>query len=137
MVDVIVIVPTFRRPRGLTRLLRALGELQTSAALSILVADNDAELRQGEQVCEDLRKRNYRWPLRSIIVAERGLSPVRNALFCEILKDRSNATFIAMLDDDEWPTNGAVSLTLTFLRFGASLAPKLGNTHARSLVQTA
>ena len=32
---------------------------------------------------------------------------------------------------------GAVSLTLNFLRFGASLAPKLGNAHASSLVQAA
>lgn len=105
LVDVIVIIPTFRRPHGLARLLSALGELETNAGLSILVADNDAELRQGERVCEDLRKCSYRWPLRSIIVAERGLSPVRNALFSEILKDGGDATFIAMLDDDEWPTN--------------------------------
>jgi len=34
-------------------------------------------------------------------------------------------------------SGGAVSLTLDFLRFGAGLAPKLGNAHASSLVQTA
>ena len=31
--------------------------------------------------------------------------------------------------------DGAVSLTLNFLRFGAVLGPKLGNAHAASLVQ--
>jgi succinoglycan biosynthesis protein ExoM len=103
LVDVSVVIPTFRRPLGLVRLLHALEELETTATLSILVADNDATLRQGEQVCEELCKGNYRWPLRSIIVAERGLSPVRNALFSQVLKD-DDAPFIAMLDDDEWPT---------------------------------
>ena len=101
MVDVIVTIPTFRRPLWLARLLRALEELDTSASVSILVADNDAARHEGADVCAALAAQGYRWPLRTIVVAERGLSQVRNALFAEVLK--GDDQFIAMLDDDEWP----------------------------------
>lgn len=101
MVDVVVTIPTFRRPLWLTRLLRALEQLETSASVSVLVADNDAERHEGADLCAALAAAGYRWPLRAIVVAERGLSQVRNALFAEVLK--GSEQFIAMLDDDEWP----------------------------------
>lgn len=101
MVDVVVTIPTFRRPLWLARLLRALEELDTSASVSVLVADNDAARHEGADVCAALAAEGYRWPLRAIVVPERGLSQVRNALFAEVLK--SDDQFIAMLDDDEWP----------------------------------
>lgn len=103
MVDVAVIIPTFRRPLWLARLLRALEELDTGASVSVLVADNDAERHEGADVCAARNAAGYRWPLRSIVVAERGLSQVRNALFAEVLKTKGDDQFIAMLDDDEWP----------------------------------
>ena len=43
MAEVIVAIPTFRRPQSLTRLLDALAKLETSAVVTVLVADNDAE----------------------------------------------------------------------------------------------
>src|SRR5262249_22297102 len=97
-----VAIPTFRRPQGLQRLLDALAQLDTSASVSVLVADNDAEHHQGFDVCEALRGKGYRWPFRSVIVAERGIAAVRNALVENALAD-PKAEFVAMLDDDEWP----------------------------------
>ncbi len=101
MAKVEVAIATFRRPRGLARLLFALEKLETSADVSVLVADNDAENHEGFKLCQHLRAKN-RWPLEAIIVPERGIAQVRNALSEHILEN-SSAQFIAMLDDDEWP----------------------------------
>ena len=102
MVEVTVAIPTFRRPRGLERLLYALAKLDTSASVNVLVADNDAERHEGFDLCAGMRARNYRWPLRALVVAERGIAQVRNALVETALAD-GGMQFLAMLDDDEWP----------------------------------
>ncbi len=102
MVDVTIAIPTFRRPRGLERLLAAIEKLETTANVSVLVADNDAERGDGATVCELLRTGNYRWPLEWIIVRQRGIAQTRNALIEHVLA-KSRAEFIAMVDDDEWP----------------------------------
>ena len=102
MVEVIVAIPTFRRPKGLARLLDALAKLETSANVRVLVADNDAEQHLGFDLCQQMRK-NYRWPLVSIIAPERGIAQVRNSLVAHALDD-PRIQFVAMLDDDEWPS---------------------------------
>ena len=101
MPEIVVAIPTFKRPRGLARLLDSLARIETAAQVTVLVADNDAEAHEGFDLCQTLR---YRWPLRAIIVKDRGIAPVRNALVAEALC--GNAQFIAMLDDDEWPETG-------------------------------
>jgi len=101
MVEVAIAIPTFKRPRGLERLLAALEQLETAAAVEIVVADNDAEHHEGSDLCEKL-KADYRWPLTTIVVAERGIAQARNALVDFVLV-HSSAKFVAMLDDDEWP----------------------------------
>jgi glycosyltransferase involved in cell wall biosynthesis len=98
MPDVVVAIPTFRRPRGLSRLLDALAKLDTTANVTVLVADNDAEGHEGFDLCQGLA---YRWPLKAMVVQERGIAPVRNALVAEALC--MDMQFLAMLDDDEWP----------------------------------
>jgi succinoglycan biosynthesis protein ExoM len=100
---VIVAIPTFKRPRSLARLLEALANLQTEAQIRVLVADNDARQQEGHALCRSLE--NYRWPLTAIIVPERGIAPVRNALVKAALADGA-AGFVAMIDDDEWPAPG-------------------------------
>jgi glycosyltransferase involved in cell wall biosynthesis len=85
----------------LARLLAALEKIETGAAVRVLVADNDAEKQDGFHLSRTL-KSGYRWPLDAISVAERGIAQVRNALLIHAL-DKSDADFIAMLDDDEWP----------------------------------
>jgi glycosyltransferase involved in cell wall biosynthesis len=102
MPEVTVAIPTFRRPRGLERLLYALAKLDTSASITVLVADNDAETHEGFDLCAAMRDRNYRWPVRSVIVKQRGIAQVRNALVENALAE-SKMQFLAMLDDDEWP----------------------------------
>lgn len=101
MADVVVAIPTFRRPQSLARLLDALANLETAAKVEILVADNDAERREGFSICQ-LLKPGYRWPLEAIVVSERGIAQARNALVDHVLA-HSSARFVAMLDDDEWP----------------------------------
>jgi glycosyltransferase involved in cell wall biosynthesis len=102
MADVLVGIPTFRRPMGLRRLLAALEKLATNAQVEVLVADNDIDGREGISLCEELRAREYRWPLNSISVKERGIAQARNALVGYALAN-STSPFVAMLDDDEWP----------------------------------
>ncbi len=104
MAEVIVAVPTFRRPQGLEKLLRALENLQTMATVSVVVGDNDSDKHQGFDVCERL-KATYRWPLEAIVVPERGIAQNRNALVAQSLKN-PRMQFVAMLDDDEWPVAG-------------------------------
>jgi succinoglycan biosynthesis protein ExoM len=102
MPEVTVAIPTFRRPRGLQRLLDALATLETAANVTVLVADNDAQKHEGFDLCGRMRAEGYRWPIRAMIVAERGIAPVRNALAADAL-GHPDMQVLAMLDDDEWP----------------------------------
>lgn len=101
MADIVVAVPTFRRPKSLERLLRALARLETTAEVEVVVADNDAAGHEGFDLCRSLAP-GYRWPLTPVVVSERGIAQARNGLV-EYFLTRSNASFVAMLDDDEWP----------------------------------
>ena len=100
MADIAVAIPRFRRPHGLARLLAALERLETmhesKSSSPTMIAT-----RGGIELCESL-KADYRWPLKTMLVPERGIAQARNALVARILS-RSDAQFIAMIDDDEWP----------------------------------
>jgi GT2 family glycosyltransferase len=102
MPEVTVCIPSFRRPKGLAKLLEALGALQTHAAVTIVVADNDGEKHEASDLCESVRSKGYRWPLDCIAVKERGIAQARNALVERALTAHKGQ-FVAMLDDDEWP----------------------------------
>lgn len=104
MAEVVVAIPTFRRVKGLERLLAALAALETKAKVQIVVADNDADRHEGFDLCRSLRARGYRWRIDAVIVPERGIAQARNALMVRALA--TGAHFIAMLDDDEWPEPG-------------------------------
>ena len=101
MAEIVVAIPSFRRPMSLKRLLVALEKLETDANISVLVADNDAERHEAFDLCTALRG-DYRWPLESILVSARGIANVRNALVARALED-ADCRFVAMLDDDETP----------------------------------
>lgn len=96
---VVLCVPTFKRPVMLRRLLDAAAALKTDADLRILVADNDAETHAGFDLCHAMT--GYRWPLTAVIAEKRGIAQVRNTLIEHALA--TDARFIAMIDDDEWP----------------------------------
>lgn len=97
---VIIAIPTYKRPKSLAQLLDAVAALKTDADVSVLVADNDAAGHQGFDLCARMAA-SYRWPLRAVIEFERGIAQVRNRLVAEALE--SDAHFVAMIDDDEWP----------------------------------
>ncbi len=103
MLEVVVAVPTFRRPRSLARLLDALEKIETTARIVVVVADNDAERHEGHDLCLERRAQGYRWPLEPVIAPERGIAQARNVLVARALSHRG-AGFVAMLDDDEWPS---------------------------------
>lgn len=114
MPDVTVAIPTFRRPKGLERLLAAIAKLETEAAVRVLVAENDAQCREGIAVVERLASVGYRWPVEAFVVEERGIAQARNALVERALTDSFD--YLAMLDDDEWPQT---SWLAAFLRVAA------------------
>jgi glycosyltransferase involved in cell wall biosynthesis len=109
---VVICIPTFKRPKSLARLLDAVAQLQTSASVSVVVADNDAENHAGLDLCNQTPA--YRWPLKAVIAEKRGIAQVRNVLVEEALK--LGADFIAMIDDDEWPEAGWIEAFLTCAR---------------------
>jgi len=100
MPEVVICIPTFRRPQSLKRLLEAIAALKTSASLAVVVADNDAENHAGFDLAEAMAPA-FPFPLTAVIAHQRGIAQVRNRLIAEALK--SDARFIAMIDDDEWP----------------------------------
>ena len=100
MARIIVCIATCNRPRGLRRTLESIAALNTGHRLEVLVADNDAEKREGMAVVERLASQGYRWPIEAIVVAARGIPLVRNALVAAAL-GRPGMTHVAMLDDDE------------------------------------
>ena len=102
MPEVVVAIPTFRRPLSLARLLSALEKLDTEAQVRVVVADNDAERHEGYDLCLKVAAA-YRWPLEAVIAPERGIAQVRNVLIGRALAAPA-AQFVAMLDDDEWPS---------------------------------
>lgn len=102
MPEVTIAIPTFRRPKGLERLLTALAGIETDANVRVLVADNDAADHQGFDLCQKIRG-SYRFPLDAIIVSERGIAQARNALVARALENEQ-MRFLVMLDDDEWPS---------------------------------
>lgn len=104
MADIAITISTFRRPKGLARLLNALSALETKEKVILVIADNDAECHQGFDLCKALRANGYRWPIDVFIAPERGIAQARNAAMARALA--TDAHFIAMLDDDEWPEPG-------------------------------
>jgi len=96
---VLICIPTFQRPKMLKRLLDVIAGLETSADISVLVADNDVRQRAGLDLCLGLE--DYRWRLTAVIAPERGIAQARNVLIEYALT--SDAEFVAMIDDDEWP----------------------------------
>ncbi|HEY2033255.1 MAG TPA: glycosyltransferase [Rhizomicrobium sp.] len=102
MAEVVIAIPSFRRPKGLARLLAAIESLNTDANVTVVVADNDAQHREAVQTCNATCARGYRWPLDSFIEPKRGIANVRNALVTRVL-EKHRCDFIAMIDDDEVP----------------------------------
>lgn len=99
---IVVAIPTCRRPEMLAKLLYALGKQREAPPFIVLVADNDATAREGMEVAASPSIAALPLHVETMLVAERGLSTVRNALFRRAMENPA-VTHIAMLDDDQWP----------------------------------
>lgn len=97
-----IAIASFRRPRGLHRLLGSLQRLRFPAAppdLRVVVVDNDAD-GSARAVCEDART----WldlPLVYRIEKRRGIPQARNAA---VAAAQGRADALAFIDDDEVPS---------------------------------
>ncbi|AEG48666.1 glycosyl transferase family 2 [Sphingobium chlorophenolicum L-1] len=121
MARIIVCIATCNRPQGLRRTLESLAAQQTRHELEILVADNDAARQEGMAVVERMAAQGYRWPIEALLVAERGIPLVRNALVAAALA-RPGASHVAMLDDDEAASHGWIDAMMdTALRCEADV----------------
>jgi succinoglycan biosynthesis protein ExoM len=101
--NVLIAIPTFRRPDGLRNVLQAIEKLETEADIRVLVADNEGQAA-GSAVVAELEP-TYRFPLAVIPVPERGLTHVRNAMI-EFARTIDGLDYILMVDDDERPSPG-------------------------------
>ncbi len=97
--DVVVCVPTYRRPQQLAQLLRALAAQTGVGPFEIVVGNNEdrALSSYAELSAADLPA------IRVVPVATRGVSAVRNAMIADVLSRRPDARWIACLDDDQEP----------------------------------
>lgn len=101
MAKVCIAIATHKRPRMLERALQSIAGLSTAHDVFVRVADNDAERQEGLALTETLRKNGYRFDLQAILVPERGISQVRNALV-EAAFEKGGAEVIIFVDDDQW-----------------------------------
>lgn len=130
MARIIICIATCNRPQGLRRTLESIAALETAHSLEVLVADNDAARAEGMGVVERLTAKGYRWPIRALLVAERGIPVVRNRLVAEALAP-PGATHVAMLDDDEAASPGWIdALVDTAMRWNADV---VGGAVAREM----
>src|SRR5687768_6856369 len=99
-VAILIGIPTCRRPARLRTLLESLAAQVgvEEHQVEIMIADNDPFEHEGVRLAA-LSEKNFRWPITSRIVSERGISAVRNILLEEAL-DRE-VDFLVMIDDDE------------------------------------
>jgi succinoglycan biosynthesis protein ExoM len=102
---VTILIPTFRRPDGLERLLRALPAAVADAprSIEVIVADNDESCSAAAVF--DRHASALPCPARYIHQPVPGISETRNAL----LAAAPNADFVVFIDDDEEPRQGWVA----------------------------
>jgi glycosyltransferase involved in cell wall biosynthesis len=103
--SVALCIPTFRRPQGLRKLLTHVRELTYGGRLSVVVVDNDAELRAGARTAEEMSQ-DYPFPLTIMIEPQRGQTYAYNRAFCVACRVTPPPDYVAVLDDDEYPDRG-------------------------------
>ncbi|WP_434931612.1 glycosyltransferase family 2 protein [Shewanella sp. HL-SH5] len=99
--NVVIGIPTFKRPQGVRRLLESVARQAADFDITVLVADNEGDKGIGLTTVQQILAEGYPLPLKAIAVNERGISQVRNALMHEAF-GIMQADLLAMIDDDEW-----------------------------------
>jgi glycosyltransferase involved in cell wall biosynthesis len=110
--SVILCIPTFRRPEGLQKLLAEVGKLTYKGPLSVIVVENDAELRSGAAVVARMA-RAFPFPLSCVVEARRGQTYAYNRGFAAAARAIPGADYIAVLDDDEYPDRSWLTKLVT------------------------
>ena len=100
--SVTLCIPTFRRPQGLRKLLTHVGRLTYRGRLSVIVVDNDAELRAGANVAEQMSQ-TFPFPLAVVVEPRRGQTYAYNRGFVRACRAMPLPDYVAVLDDDEYP----------------------------------
>jgi succinoglycan biosynthesis protein ExoM len=114
MINIAIIVITYRRPQGLVKLLTELRQQQCqdsgySFRLTVIIVDNDSACSAAASV--DPFKFDSKLNVRYIVEPNQGIPLARNAGL-EALPD--DAEFLCFIDDDEWPgTNWVEELLKT------------------------
>jgi GT2 family glycosyltransferase len=99
-IDIVVTLPTFRRPRQLAETLDSLQAQMTARRFAVVVMDNDDEGRDGVQAATAwLQAADL--PVVVIIAHQRGNCCAYNAGWQVALETFPNLTRIAVIDDDE------------------------------------
>jgi glycosyltransferase involved in cell wall biosynthesis len=102
--QIVLAIPTFRRPRLLLALLDSLFGDEGGYPAIVIIGDNDCS--------EEVRSLVNAYPAPSgvrliyLAVPERGVSQVRNALLTEIMHEAPEWRWLVMLDDDGLVTPG-------------------------------
>ena len=90
---------TFRRPRGLARLVEGLRNLEipADAEVYLVIVDNDPEGSAGDQI--HAAQESFPWPVRYVVEPHPGIPVARNTA----VRVAADADFVAFIDDDEFP----------------------------------
>lgn len=99
-IDVVVTIPTFRRPAHLLRTLESVHNQQTGLRVAIIVIENEAQECAGAHAASPLFASGERTGM-VIIAHDRGNCNAYNAGWMAALATFENALFIAVIDDDE------------------------------------
>jgi glycosyltransferase involved in cell wall biosynthesis len=136
---VLVGIPTHKRPKGLRACLESIAAQEGDLPdIEVFVADNDPIGQEGARAARELA-RGFRFPLSSAVVAEPGISAVRNAILEE--GRESAADFIAMIDDDETASSQWLGRLLEMQRqtsadiVGGAVQAKFSGTPSRAAIR--
>jgi GT2 family glycosyltransferase len=120
-VEVVVTVPTFRRPAQILETLASLQRQQTSRRFAVVLVENEAENREGAIAATPLFESGAVQGM-IIIAHNRGNCCAYNAGFETALANFPNFTRLAIIDDDELADpQWLEQLCATAERFGADL----------------
>lgn len=119
--DVIVTLPTFRRPGQLLETLRSLKNQETALRFAVIVMDNDAERREGATAALPVFQSSEMQGL-VILAHQRGNCFAYNAGWETAMSRFSDFSHIAVIDDDEIASPGwLASLAATAERYHADI----------------
>ncbi|GEO99159.1 glycosyltransferase family 2 protein [Methylobacterium haplocladii] len=100
-IEIVVCVPTFRRPEWLTRTLESLVAQTCRRPFAVVVVENDAVGREGVAVAQAFFASGQLHGL-SLVEGKQGNCHAINAAFGTALAAYPAALYLLMIDDDEW-----------------------------------